>query len=71
MLARRLLPIGLGFLAALTNPLLAQRGVPMVEARRVAAFPESFSQIRGLRELSSGVVMVTDGLETLEKYQIP
>jgi hypothetical protein len=50
-------------LAAWSPVLQGQAGVPRMEARRVAAFPEPFSQVRGLRELPSGVVLVTDWIE--------
>ena len=42
---------------------LAGQAVPRAEARRVATFPEPFSLVRGLRELSTGVVLVTDWTE--------
>jgi hypothetical protein len=43
--------------------LSGQGPVPRAEARRIAAFPEPFSLVRGVRELSTGVVLVTDWTE--------
>lgn len=43
--------------------LLAQQAVPRTQAVRVAAFPEPFSLVRGVRELPTGVVLVTDWTE--------
>jgi hypothetical protein len=37
--------------------------VPRSDAQLIAAFPEPFSQVRGLRELFTGVVLVTDWTE--------
>jgi hypothetical protein len=42
---------------------LTAQSVPRAEAPRAAAFPEQFSQIRGVRELPSGIVLVTDWIE--------
>jgi hypothetical protein len=37
--------------------------VPRFEAQLISAFPDPFSYVRGLRELSTGVVLVTDWTE--------
>ncbi|NOT09038.1 MAG: hypothetical protein HOP28_12635 [Gemmatimonadales bacterium] len=37
--------------------------MPRTLAERTAAFPEPFSRVRGLRELSNGVVLLTDWIE--------
>jgi hypothetical protein len=52
------------FLTLLLLPagLIAQ-AVPPTPATRISAFPELFSQVRGLRELSTGRVLVTDWIE--------
>ena len=57
----------LGFVAlapAMVRPLAAQDAVPVVNLDSpVAVVEERFSSIRGVRELSSGTVLVADWLE--------
>jgi hypothetical protein len=48
--------------AAPAAPAVAQ-SVPRIEVRRLDAHPEPFSRVRGLRELGTGVVLVTDWIE--------
>jgi hypothetical protein len=50
-------------LALLPAAVTAQSVVPRVRAERMAVFAETFSQVRGVRELSSGKVLVTDWVE--------
>ncbi len=44
-------------------PAHGQAPVPRVTAERITSFGEPFSQVRGLRELPTGIVLVTDWTE--------
>jgi hypothetical protein len=44
-------------------PAHGQAPVPRVTGERIASFGEPFSQVRGLRELPTGIVLVTDWTE--------
>jgi hypothetical protein len=64
MLLRLLVGAGSLIALLLTSTLLhGQAAVPRLQAQRIDAFPEPFSLVRGLRELPTGGVLVTDWIE--------